>query len=345
MRRAILLLLLCSLLALTWWRSPEPHVVHDPYVGFTLVETEKLKPLPDGLILQGAWQLQGRDDHFGGYSALVYLGKRRFLAGSDRGRQLQFTDPSREHPKPEMGWLAPNPNQADKADVDIESLTYDPESGQVWAGYEYANAIERLNPDLTLSKRVTPPAMRDWPGNGGPEAMVRLKDGRFIVLAETRSGWLDTTGPGLLFPRDPISGVKPIAFRFAAPPGYLATDMTELPDGRVLILARRLLLPFPLRFSAKLILADPADIADGRRWSGKEIARLDGSVPMDNYEGITIVPLADGAVNIWLISDDNTSALQRTLLLKLRWTPPPIAADTAGRDARKKARRDTARLR
>lgn len=343
MRRAFLLLLLGSLLALTWWRTPRPPRLPElPFVTFTPLDTDGLERLPAGMTLAGAWQLTGRNDHFGGYSALVPLGEGRFLAGSDRGRFLRFSDPTRGSPATEMGWLAPERN-ADKTMVDIESLTRDAATGRIWAGYEGYNAIERLTPDLRLSRRVRPAAMRDWPSNGGPEGMTRLRDGRFIVLAETPSGWFDETSPAVLFPRDPVVVVKPIRFRFKAPQGYRATDIAQLPDGRVLMVARSVKLGLPPHFSGKLLLADPRTIKAGKVWSGKEIALLDGAVPMDNFEGLAIVPLAEGAVEIWLVSDDNTSLLQRTLLLKLRWTPPPIKVPKDADGARKKARRDAAR--
>ena len=47
---------------------------------------------------------------------------------------------------------------------------------------------------------MEPPAMRDWAANGGPEAIARLPDGRFIVLSEDPP-WLSAgERPGLLFP-------------------------------------------------------------------------------------------------------------------------------------------------
>ena len=44
-------------------------------------------------------------------------------------------------------------------------------------------------------------------------------------------------------------------------------------------------------------------------------------VPRENYEGLALRERADGAVDVWLISDDNMSVMQRTLLAKLRFDP------------------------
>jgi hypothetical protein len=53
------------------------------------------------------------------------------------------------------------------------------------------------------------------------------------------------------------------------------------------------------------------------------ISRLDIVSPMtvDNFEGLAAVPQPDGAVRFYLISDDNVSAAQRTLLLAFDWQP------------------------
>jgi len=55
--------------------------------------------------------------------------------------------------------------------------------------------------------------------------------------------------------------------------------------------------------------------------SGKQVARMDLVRPMtvDNFEGLAVVPGADGAVRFYLVSDDNKSASQRTILLAFDW--------------------------
>jgi len=43
---------------------------------------------------------------------------------------------------------------------------------------------------------------------------------------------------------------------------------------------------------------------------------------VDNFEGLAAVPAKDGAIRFYLISDDNFSSSQRTLLLAFDWKPP-----------------------
>ncbi|MDB5421700.1 MAG: hypothetical protein JWR59_1647, partial [Brevundimonas sp.] len=49
---------------------------------------------------------------------------------------------------------------------------------------------------------------------------------------------------------------------------------------------------------------------------------LRGPLTVDNFEGLAAVPKPDGGVRFYLISDDNFSSAQRTLLLAFDWKPP-----------------------
>ena len=322
LRRFAILALCAVLLALSWWRSPLPPPNRDMRVSFTPIALAKTPQLAPGLTLERAWLVQGNGDDFGGYSALAVLGNGELFTLSDRGRYLRFRDPSRGDPQPRMGLFLTS-EAKDKRLADSESLTRDPATGQLWVGYEQSNAIVRTDVQGRDPRAVRPAAMRDWVSNGGPEAMVRLADGRFIVLAESRDGWFSTTGPALLFPHDPVSGVKPVRFRYDAPPRSLPTDMAQLPDGRVLILHRQVVLGVPPGFVSKLVLADPAAIRQGMAWKGTVLATLEPPLPSDNFEGLAVAPQPDGSAVVWVISDDNQIAFQRTILLKLRWKPVP----------------------
>jgi hypothetical protein len=47
--------------------------------------------------------------------------------------------------------------------------------------------------------------------------------------------------------------------------------------------------------------------------------RLQTPLTVDNFEGISAVPHQDGGVRFYLLSDDNSSMIQRTLLLAFDW--------------------------
>ena len=50
--------------------------------------------------------------------------------------------------------------------------------------------------------------------------------------------------------------------------------------------------------------------------------RLASPLTVDNFEGVAGLPRPDGSVRFYLISDDNFSPAERTLLLAFDWTPP-----------------------
>ncbi|MDP3384717.1 MAG: esterase-like activity of phytase family protein [Phenylobacterium sp.] len=54
-----------------------------------------------------------------------------------------------------------------------------------------------------------------------------------------------------------------------------------------------------------------------------ELARLEMTKPLtvDNFEGVDFVPRPEGGYRVYILSDDNFSASQRTLLLAFDWTP------------------------
>lgn len=333
MRRIAIILFCVLLLGLVWARST---VMPDRTSGIVRLVSLNVEEVPapgKDMQILAAWHLQSDDSHFGGYSSLALLDNSRFLTLSDRGRQLHFSDPSTGPADAQMGYFAGGKDK-DKFDLDAESLTRDPASGTIWIGYENSNSILRVRRDGASAAR-RPPEMQHWPDNSGPEAMARVDDGRFIVLSETQGGLTGNGGEGLLFPDDPVSGDPPVRFTFRAPDGYRPTDMAQLPDGRVLILLRKVTLALPPQFSSALMLADPHAIKANRAWQGEMVARFESPALAENYEGLAIAPASPNGrkVTLWMISDDNTAVFQRTLLLKLRWTPP-------ARDATKKPRTD-----
>ncbi len=317
-RRLLLLLPVALVLAPgTWVRSPRPAPVLD--AGVEVAALGGLGRRIGALEVQGGWELASRHAYFGSYSGLLALPEGGFLAASDRGKAMRFAFANGTPARFVLGNFGSGNADADKTAVDIEALAQDPATGRIWAAYELRNMVERRERDLSRPRRVFPQAMAGWSGNKGPEAMTRLADGRFLMLGEGRAGWLGEEFPGLMWPADPVEGREPLAFTFRAPEDFRPTDMAGLPDGRVLILVRRVVLGLPPHFEVRLLVADPASIAAGRSWRGTELARFAPPFPTDNYEGIAVDPGAGFPVTLTMISDDNEVRYQRTLLLRLRW--------------------------
>ena len=322
MRRRLAILLVAALAAPgLWWRSPPP-----PPTDLTLPNDRwqlNLQPLafpaddPGEAQVVGAWIMTSDYPGLGAYSSLTRLDNGRLLAASDTGRMLAFSPPGAPPSRAVMDFFAGR-FEPNKYQVDIEAVTRDPARGRIWAAYEGRNAIERFEADFEGAKLARPAAMRGWPGNTGPEGLLRLADGRFLVLSEAHEGLFGGGFSALLFPSDPVEGAEPLRFEFVGPSGFRPVDAAQAPDGRVLILLRRLNW-FPPGFENRVVVADPADIRAGVSWRGREIAAIAAPLPTENYEGLAAEPLPGGAVRLWLISDDNRSVLQRTLLMELRW--------------------------
>jgi hypothetical protein len=315
MRKLFLILaVIVGLAPGTWLRSPLPPADTRQVLSFSALRLPAMNLGP--LEPTGAWVLHSPNDAFGSYSALAVLGDGSMLAVGDKGGTMRFSPPGTQPAPVSIGYVG---GERPKHRLDLESLARDPASGRLWLGFEGANRIARFDADLRPEATVRPEAMRGWPDNQGAEAMTRLADGRFLAIAEGSQRWFDDEVPGLLFPADPTTGAKPLAFRFAPPAGYKPVAMAQLPDGRVLILLRDVVWGLPPGFSGKLLLADPAAIRAGQVWRAQELADLDAPLPTDNYEGLAVMPDGKGGAVLWLISDDNDSSAQRTILLRLDW--------------------------
>ena len=320
-RPLLIVLLLCGLAPGLWLRTQVAPRSHEQEL------TIKPLPLASGghrigpFQLEAAWQLTSRNTDFGGYSSLIRKDRGRMLAFSDRGYFLDIAEPGTATGPVRIG-ASIGDKRLLKDNRDVEAATFDPVTRRIWLALEARNAIAVRDEQLTRQTLVAPAAMKGWPKNAGPEAMVRLRDGRFIVLAEAFSGWLGgELHPALLFAGDPTEGVRPERFTFAGPDGFRPTDMAQLPDGRVLVLMRRVVWPIPLETDGRIVLADPEELRAGRVWRGKVLARLERPLPVDNFEAIAIDDAKDGTITVWLLSDDNGAVSQRTLLWRMRLDP------------------------
>lgn len=311
-RRLLTVLLVLGLAPAVWLREPLPPEDASQSLRampLALPGDQRLGPLR----LTGAWHLVSPNSDFGGYSALLRTGPGRLVAFSDMGVRLDMPMPGVAGPV-QIAPLMPNKNGM-KPSRDVESAAPDPETGGFWLALEGRNLFLHLIPGQAAPRVVPGPELAGWPSNSGAEALTRLADGRFLILAEAGS----RAHEGRLLPHAPDGVDHALRFSFITPRGYRPTDVAQLPDGRVLILLRELRWPLPPRFGTRLVLADPAEIRAGQPWRGTVIAGFDGTGLEENYEGLTIVPEAGGRLTAWLISDDNGAATQRTLLLRLEF--------------------------
>ncbi len=267
------------------------------------------------LTFKGGWSLTSDTRSFGGLSAMDVNGNHVTALG-DGGTIVRFrlgrfgnaSDAS----------ITPIPEGCGrvfrKSDNDTEALTHDGTRQQWWIAYEWRNAVCRTNDDFTSATAVrVPPEIAVWHPKRGAEAMVRLADGRFLIIAESVSA---ATGlaKAFLLDRDPTDpAARSLEIGYRPTPGYAPTDVAQLPDGRLLVLSRRFTL-WGL-FTTEVSIIERIADAPGSVLQGNILARLKAPTIAENFEGISVTT-EDGRPVIWLVSDNNYMRWQRTLLLK-----------------------------
>jgi hypothetical protein len=274
------------------------------------------------------WNLVSPHSRFGGFSGIARTGPGTFRLIGDNGYATRLVTNARGNvtavdirPLP-----TPDGRPASKAMADAEALFVDPVSGKAWIALEGINQIWRLNADLTtIESRHRLPAPR-WPSNRGAEALARLSDGRTVVFSEDADD--DRRGTeALLYTDDPAApGSAPIRFFYDSRGKGLVSDAVALPDGRILLVHRRL--GFNPVFTTIVAVLDPAAIAKDATLHSQTI----GCVPRalaENYEGAA-VSAEGGRTWLWLVADDNFNRWQRSLLLQFELVdlPPRNISDS-----------------
>jgi len=150
-----------------------------------------------------------------------------------------------------------------------------------------------------------PKELRDLPSNGGLEAVSVAPQrsplsGALVGIAEGGTGFV-------------LTGSRQGSFQVVLSGGYDVTDLAFLPDGDAVLLERR----FSLfgGFACRLRRIEAAALKAGARVDGPVLYESEPSHQVDNMEGLAVHRDGDGIV-LSLISDNNFSALQRTLLLE-----------------------------
>ncbi|BBB14125.1 esterase-like activity of phytase family protein [Sphingopyxis sp. FD7] len=277
------------------------------------------------------WRLDSPNSRFGGFSALARTEPGRFLLVGDNGYWTRLTFDSRGAVSSARIDALPtiDGRPARKTMADVEALAVHQAGGTVWLALEGVNQVWRL--DAGLARIESRRRLPRWPRNRGAEAMVRLGDGRTILFSEDADD--DPRGrEALLYSDDPaVPGMPPVRFFYDAAGRGLVSDAAPLPDGRILLVHRRL--GFDPVFTTTVSVLDPADIAR----DGVVRSRTIGRVPRplaENYEGAA-VSVERGRTWLWLVSDDNFNVWQRSLLLQFELVDlPPRKAPRSKKAAR-----------
>jgi hypothetical protein len=212
---------------------------------------------------------------------------------------------------------APTASRSPRAAGTItESIAVD--GPQVYIGIERVHQILKFDfgRDGVRAKGEVvpaPPGMRRLPSNGGLEALVVMRKGFPLAgtLVAISERGLDANGNIIAWL---IGGKAPAQFSVHRTGDYDISDAVQLPSGDLLILERK----FSLLGGAGVRIRRIAlgTIAPGATVDGPTIFEADLGYEIDNFEGIDAHVTPEGDTVLTLISDDNFSMLQRTLLMQ-----------------------------
>lgn len=146
--------------------------------------------------------------------------------------------------------------------------------------------------------------------NQGLESIAELPDGRRVTL---REGAVSLVGANAVYRGyiDDGSGWQP--FDYVRPKPTKPTDIAPGPDGLVYVAERHW---SPVGgLTIRIARFDPARLSPGAAIKAETLATMRPPLTIDNFEGIFLRRGENGALLVYLVSDDNFSAIQRTLLV------------------------------
>lgn len=280
------------------------------------------------LTYRGGLNIFARSPHFGGYSAMeLDPSGTSLLALSDAGSWMRAT---LDYDGPRLTGLSDvtlgpildtdgKPlRSASRQDAEgMALLSGDTRDGTALVSFErdhrimrYPFTAERFGPpDGSLP---LPKAARGMGANTGLEALAVIRDGAmkgtvvaFPERLRDRNGnlmaWL-------------IGGPAPGTITVKRLGGFDLTGAASLPDGGLLLLERRFRYSEGVQMRIRRIAA--TDLRRGKLIKGEVLLEASDIMNIDNMEAIAVHRARGGETVVTLMSDDNFSAFQRSLIMQ-----------------------------
>jgi hypothetical protein len=291
------------------------------------------------LTYRSGLNLYAKTRYFGGFSGLALdPSGQMLLAISDAGTWMRATlDYDGRRLKGLSGVVlgpvlgADGKPLSDDTERDAEGMTLvdgNPKQGTALVSFErkhrlmrYPFTPERFGPPTgTLP---LPAAAKALKANRGIEAIAMLRAGKLKgTLLTFSEGRVDKNGNVLGWL---IGGPTPGTIFLKQIGGFDITDAAALPDGGVVLLERRFRFSEGIKMRIRRIAA--SEIKRGAVMKGEVLLEADDSLNIDNMEAIAAHRAPSGETILTLMSDDNFSLLQRTLIMQfsLPETTPVVA--------------------
>ncbi len=280
---------------------------------------------------RGGLSLSSTSPLFGGLSGLIMGAQgKNFIAVTDQGnwiraRLIYKGDALAGLRDVKIGPLRARNGRPlkHKRHQDAEGVTLvkgTPRKGEVLISFERNHRIGRFPIDADGIGKPKyylklPKGLAGVTRNKGLEALTVLRAGRYegrvLTFAERKAnkdghleGWI-------------LAGRRSKPLRLKRIGGFDVTDLASLPSGDVIVLERRFRWSEGVRMRLRLITH--AELMSQNAILGQTLLEADGRFSIDNMEGVAVHKDSDGKTIITLVSDDNFSVLQRTLLLQFEY--------------------------
>ncbi|XYK79128.1 MAG: esterase-like activity of phytase family protein [Labrenzia sp.] len=280
------------------------------------------------LTFLGGFEILASDRKTGGLSGVISLDDgNRLLAVTDNGHWVAATVEQTDEGAPtglsDLRYAvllgADGKSLRARWGHDTEALTLN--ATGLYVSAERNHAVYHYEwPLLTGDERMLgqlalPKALDKLPGNTGIEALAAGPaggdfDGKLIAISETTpSDEHDFLG----FVLGPDGAEE---FSIKRHDRFDVTDAAFLPDGDLLLMERR----FNMKdlIGLRLRRLPGSDLKAGAVLDGEILLEADFNYQIDNMEALAVHQNAAGETILTLLSDNNRSLLQRTLLLRFR---------------------------
>jgi hypothetical protein len=269
-------------------------------------------------VYAGGVELTAADGvRFGGLSDLEILGDGRMFAVTDEGQLVLgrvVADASGRLSGLADVTMTPltgedgNPLR-NKLHADAEGITVLP-NGDRLVSFERDHRVWRYTAAGAPPLRAPAPETAGFPPNSGMEALTAFpgaQPGAYLVGSEA----------GMIWQCALAAGCRETRLGSRVPDGYGLTALAVSPDGSTIALvARAFDAARGVRVVVRLLGRAAVDSADAAILD--EFA-LVAPLTRDNIEGAALVPGNGGGLRVYLLSDNNYSATQRTYLLAFDW--------------------------
>jgi len=267
------------------------------------------------LVYRGGIEVTSTDKRFGGLSDLVVSEDgREIVAVSDRGwwvEGLLFYDKRGNLIGLRDATIIPMQSRLQSGvsrefSMDAEALVRSGE-GRLIVAFERQHRLWEYRDLFSYPVPIRVDAsLSELPLNSGIESLVLLGTGKLLAIAE-----------GGIFKRQFLaflimnSDVEELLYPYDD--YFRPSDAAILDKDRVLVLERGY--NKSAGASARLVSLRQDQIEENSEITRNLMINLGGMVPMDNFEGLEVIGGLAGEHIVYIVSDDNYSRQQRTLLI------------------------------